>query len=62
MIIIGGEFPVQDPTFCDSPEAWGTHNLNLGKNGPSNSIWDTFFPNITTYTVPPEIIARIGGG
>jgi hypothetical protein len=60
MLIIGGTFPTDDN--CDSPDVWGTHNLNLGGDGPGNSKWDLFYPNISTYSVPPELIARIGGG
>jgi len=59
MLIIGGTFP--DDQACDAPDLFGTHNLNLGGNGPGNSQWDQFYPNITTYQVPPEIIARVGG-
>jgi hypothetical protein len=62
MIIIGGEFPLQQPGYCDYPDSWGTHNLNLGANGPRKVMWDDFFPNITRYQVPLEIIAKIGGG
>jgi hypothetical protein len=60
MLIIGGTFP--EDQVCDSPDLFGTHNLNLGGNGPAKSQWDVFSPNITTYQVPPEIIANIGGG
>lgn len=37
---------------CDSPNVYGTHNLNLGADGPEDSQWDFFYPNITTYQVP----------
>lgn len=60
MLIIGGTFPLTDE--CDSPNTWGVHNLNLGKNGPQKSLWDLYYPNTTTYAVPQEIVARIGGG
>ncbi|KAL1624532.1 hypothetical protein SLS54_003875 [Diplodia seriata] len=59
MLIIGGWFAQHQD--CDSPSVWGTHNLNLGKNGPEDAMWDLFYPNITEYLVPPEIIAKIGG-
>src|ERR1700760_3931517 len=59
MLVIGGIFPGDQD--CDAPNQYGTHNLNLGANGPANSKWDLFFPNITTYQVPPDIIAKIGG-
>ncbi|KAF2100652.1 hypothetical protein NA57DRAFT_36448, partial [Rhizodiscina lignyota] len=60
MLIIGGTFPLTDT--CDSPTVWGTHNLNLGENGPNKAMWDVFMPNITEYVVPQAIIAKIGGG
>lgn len=59
MLIIGGWFAQHQD--CDSPSVWGTHNLNLGKNGPQDAMWDLFYPNITEYLVPPEIVAKIGG-
>lgn len=59
MLIIGGWFAQHED--CDSPSVWGTHNLNLGKNGPQDAMWDLFYPNITEYLVPPEIVAKIGG-
>ena len=77
MLIIGGTFPLDTDceyvysslvksrcqlTFiCSSPNVYGTHNLNLGKDGPAGSQWDLFFPNITKYQVPPEIISKVGG-
>ncbi|KAF2142656.1 uncharacterized protein K452DRAFT_318239 [Aplosporella prunicola CBS 121167] len=60
MIIVGGWFAQHDQ--CDAPNIWGTHNLNLGANGPNNNMWDFYYPNITQYLVPPEIISKIGGG
>jgi hypothetical protein len=59
MLVIGGTFPNDEA--CDVPNLYGIHNLNLGSNGPGKSKWDVFSPNITTYQVPPEIIANIGG-
>ncbi|KAF4313035.1 Galactose oxidase/kelch beta-propeller [Botryosphaeria dothidea] len=59
MLIIGGWFAQHQD--CDSPNVWGTHNLNLGKDGPQDAMWDLFYPNITKYFVPPEIVAKIGG-
>ncbi|KAF2461305.1 hypothetical protein BDY21DRAFT_83089 [Lineolata rhizophorae] len=59
MIIIGGYFAQHDE--CDSPTIWGTHNLNLGANGPQNAPWDLYYPNITEYFVPQEILDEIGG-
>jgi len=60
MLIIGGTLP--NTLDCDAPNQLGTHNLNLGANGPSKSLWDLYYPNITQYTVPAEIVKEIGGG
>ncbi|KAF2085940.1 hypothetical protein K490DRAFT_74814 [Saccharata proteae CBS 121410] len=59
MLIIGGWFP--ESQDCDAPTIWGTHNLNLGEDGPQKAMWDLFEPNITEYLVPPEIISVVGG-
>ncbi|KAF2490734.1 hypothetical protein BU16DRAFT_565668 [Lophium mytilinum] len=60
MLVIGGYFANTDS--CDSPNVWGTHNMNLGENGPANSLWDQYHPNITKYLIPTPIISVIGGG
>ncbi len=57
MLIIGGTFPLSDK--CDSPVTWGTHNVDLGKK--SGKMWNDYSPNITSYVVPPEVIAVVGG-
>lgn len=59
MLVIGGTFPATDQ--CDARDVWGTHNLNLGKNDPTNAMWALYQPNLTTYNVPPEIIKVVGG-
>jgi hypothetical protein len=59
MLVIGGTFPASEA--CDAPEVWGTHNLNLGKIDPDQAMWSDFYPNLTEYKVPPEIVAVIGG-
>lgn len=59
MLIIGGTFPASDA--CDAPDVWGTHNLDLGKNNPERAKWNLFNPNLTTYSVPSEIISVVGG-
>lgn len=56
-LIIGGTFPLSEN--CDSPATWGTHNLDLGKQ--SSRMWNPYQLNTTSYVVPPEIIAKIGG-
>ncbi|KAF2840717.1 hypothetical protein M501DRAFT_1014715 [Patellaria atrata CBS 101060] len=59
MLIIGGTFPISNS--CDSPDTWGTHNMNLGANGPAGATWDIFYPKIMKYTVPDVIVAEVGG-
>ncbi|CAG8958496.1 hypothetical protein HYFRA_00009810, partial [Hymenoscyphus fraxineus] len=60
MLIIGGTFPLKPPDqHCDSPNTWGTHGLDLGKQ--RGSIWNNYRANLTSYVVPPEIIALVGG-
>jgi hypothetical protein len=60
MLVIGGYFA--DTDKCDSENVWGTHNMNLGENGPQNALWDEYHPNITKYLVPTPIIKAVGGG
>lgn len=60
MIIVGGSFP-KDRSTCDSPNAWGTHNLELNEPAPGSIVWNTYQPNSTTYAVPSAIINIIGG-
>jgi hypothetical protein len=59
MLIIGGSFPTSDA--CDANSVWGVHNLNLGKDNPTNSSWASFQPGLDTYKVPSELIEKIGG-
>ncbi|KAJ8060016.1 hypothetical protein OCU04_011627 [Sclerotinia nivalis] len=59
MLIVGGSFPL-DQSTCDSPNSWGTHNLNL--NEPVKGLpWNTYQPNLTSYAVPSVIISVVGG-
>ncbi|KAF2466961.1 uncharacterized protein BDR25DRAFT_305792 [Lindgomyces ingoldianus] len=60
MLIIGGWFTTSDT--CDSPNGWGQHNMNLGFNGPSKTLWDKYDPKVSTYFVPTPIISAVGGG
>lgn len=57
MLVVGGSHPLNDD--CDSPPTWGTHNMDLGKS--SGSQWHPYMLNVTSYVVPPEIIAVVGG-
>ncbi|OLN85773.1 Kelch repeat-containing protein-like protein 5 [Colletotrichum chlorophyti] len=59
MLIIGGQFPLSQD--CDAFEQWGTHNVDLGKQNRAKNIWYAYQPNKTTYVVPEEIIAVVGG-
>ncbi|KAK1586062.1 cell wall anchored protein [Colletotrichum navitas] len=59
MIISGGQFPTT--SVCDSPGQWGTHNVDLGEQNPSKSLWELYRPNKTAYVVPDEILAVVGG-
>ncbi|CAD6450397.1 6d24870f-1839-4286-ab4a-165537742161 [Sclerotinia trifoliorum] len=59
MLIVGGSFPL-DQSTCDSPNSWGTHNLNL--NEPVAGLpWNTYQPNLTSYAVPSAILSVVGG-
>lgn len=59
MLVIGGIFPDSDD--CDAPDAWGTHNLNLGKTNDSYAMWAPFQPTLKEYFVPSEVVDLIGG-
>lgn len=59
MIIQGGYFPLT--TDCDSPDQWGVHNLDMGKDNNDSSVWALYDPSKTTYEVPTDIISIIGG-
>lgn len=54
---MGGTFP--NTQECDAPNQSGTHNMDL--SGNSGTLWQLFNPNVTTYNIPPEIVAKIGG-
>jgi hypothetical protein len=60
MMIIGGTFPFNDG--CDAANIWGTHSLDLGKQNPDGAMWYQYRSNLTSYVVPSEIIAKVGGG
>ena len=62
MIIMGGYFPNSSNIECDTPTIWAQHNLNLGANDALNVEWYQYLPNLTSYQVPPNITAAIGGG
>jgi hypothetical protein len=64
MMVIGGWFPNASFVDCDAPVAQGQHNMILGSNTgkEENAIWDKYDPKLSTYVVPKEVIAVIGGG
>lgn len=57
MLVVGGTFSLSNK--CDSPTTWGTHNVDLGK--VSGRQWNDYKANLTSYVVPPEVIAVVGG-
>jgi hypothetical protein len=59
MIVMGGNFT--NTTDCDVPPVLGQHNLNLGQYSRDNAKWFTYLPNVTEYSVPPEILQITGG-
>ncbi|KAH6888666.1 hypothetical protein B0T10DRAFT_59009 [Thelonectria olida] len=59
MIIHGGFFP--NTNDCDSPDQWGIHNLDMGKQNNDSSIWALYDPDKTTYEVPTDVISVVGG-
>lgn len=59
MLVIGGHFP--DQNICDSPEAFGAHNLNLTAMVEADK-WIGYNASQTKYTVPKEVSDVIGGG
>lgn len=64
MMVIGGWFPNTSFVECDAPSAQGQHNMVLGSNTgkEENGLWDKYDPNLSSYVVPSQIIAAIGGG
>ena len=59
MLILGGTFP--NATTCDSPAVYGFHNLDLSENNNQSAKWALFNHSKMGYTVPPEIVAVVGG-
>ncbi|KAF2673245.1 hypothetical protein BT63DRAFT_151080 [Microthyrium microscopicum] len=59
MIVMGGTFP--NASTCDAPGVYGFHNMDLGKQNPDNAKWYQFQNNKTSYQVPSEIVAVVGG-
>ncbi|KAK4626972.1 Kelch repeat-containing protein [Fulvia fulva] len=61
MIVMGGYWPNSSIPGCDVPAIWGMHNLNLGSDNAQRAAWYQYLPNLTDYTVPPNLTVAIGG-
>ena len=61
MIVMGGYWPNSSVSGCDVPDIWGMHNLNLGSDNIKEAPWYQYLPNLTDYTVPPNLTDAIGG-
>jgi len=59
MIVMGGNATTN--VNCDVPDYGGQHNLNLGQNNPTNAKWYPYLTNLTSYSVPQDIISVAGG-
>ncbi|KAJ4152149.1 hypothetical protein NW765_017658 [Fusarium oxysporum] len=59
MLIHGGFFSLHND--CDSPDQWGLHNLDMGRQNSHNSPWALYDPSKTHYVVPIDIISVVGG-
>ncbi|KAK0703926.1 hypothetical protein B0T26DRAFT_744582 [Lasiosphaeria miniovina] len=60
MLVVGGAFADTNATagMCDDAEdAGGQHNVALGES----DVWAAYQPALTTYAVPPDIRAAVGG-
>ncbi|KAF3920825.1 hypothetical protein ABW20_dc0110409 [Dactylellina cionopaga] len=57
MLIIGGYFPGDAPNECDVIDQAGVHNLDL--SGVNGTLWKTFEPSKTEYSLPTTVAAEI---
>ena len=66
MIVMSGMYTNRSRVACDLPTGFGQHSVLLGQEGfqlqPPNQWWGGLRSNITTYQVPENILAEIGGG
>lgn len=60
MLIIGGTFPLSD--MCDTPDQWGVHNMDMGRQNQDKALWMLYDPHKGDYVVPSNISDEIGGG
>ncbi|KAI5779913.1 hypothetical protein DFH27DRAFT_489065 [Peziza echinospora] len=59
MIVMGGHFPGDDK--CDSPEAFGVHNMDLSNQNTEKAVWYGYTKVNTAYKVPEAIVNVVGG-
>lgn len=66
MIVMSGKYTNASRLGCDLPTAVGQHSALLGQEGselqPPEKWWGGLQSNVTTYQVPDNIVAEIGGG
>lgn len=66
MIVMSGLYTNTSKAACDVKEGVGQHGVLLGQEGfalgPTNKWWSGLKSSITTYQVPENIVAEIGGG
>lgn len=60
MLVIGGR-AMNDTSSCDADVVMGQHNMVLGKDNPEKAIWARFQPDLSTYTLPTDIVTVVGG-
>ncbi|KAH7125767.1 hypothetical protein B0J11DRAFT_615097 [Dendryphion nanum] len=63
MIVMGGFVTNASRTECDDPLVQGQHGILLGQESiEENALWHRLMANVSTYRVPRNISAVIGGG
>jgi hypothetical protein len=63
MIIMGGKVVNPERQGCDAETAGGQHGLLLGQESVElGALWHGLESNISTYRVPDNIVAVVGGG
>jgi hypothetical protein len=62
MLVIGGT-PDTNNTVCDARESGGQHGLLLGQESVEvGTMWHDLKSDVSSYRVPDNIVAVIGGG
>ena len=66
MIVMSGLYTNTSRPACDLKAGVGQHSVLLGQEGfdlgQENKWWGGLRSNITTYQVPQNVVAEIGGG